>query len=474
MMLTAEQKQNITAWYDAHEDQLIADLTELCSYDSERRDPLPGMPFGKEAADCLAAAEKMLEGYGFRVKNYENYVLTADMGPEDRGLDILAHLDVVPVSNGWTVTDPFTCKIVDGKIYGRGTCDDKGPALAALYAMRAIKELGLPVSTGIRLILGSDEECGSSDLRYYFQKESSAPNSFSPDAEFPLINIEKARLGGGFSCSVVPAEKLPRVTSVSSGLKLNIVPDYATAKIEGLSVEELSAAYEALSMKDKDTLEISYVEEGSEVAVTMHGRTAHASTPQMGVNALTALLTYLSVLPLSDEKLHAQIRGVSAMFPQGDFYGEACGAAVEDPEAGKSTYSLNMFQLQGDHMEGLIDCRASLAATDENTTDVLAAGFSKLDLTAVPSRLSPAHYVPAESEIVKKLLSAWTEVTGKTGKPIAIGGGTYVHHIENGVAFGCGELGVDTHMHGDDEFMELSQIRMSYEVFVRAILNVCQ
>ena len=140
-----------------------------------------------------------MKKYGLATRNYENYVVTGDFSEKEKALDILAHLDVVPVTEDWTVTKPFEPKIVDGKIYGRGTADDKGPAIAALYALRAIRELGIPMKKSVRLILGSDEECGSGDLEYYYAKEQEAPYTFTPDADFPLINIEKGSFHGVFS-----------------------------------------------------------------------------------------------------------------------------------------------------------------------------------------------------------------------------------------------------------------------------------
>lgn len=142
--------------------------------------------------------------YGFAVTNYDNYAIAADFNQEEKGLDILAHLDVVPAGEGWQETDPFTPLIKEGKMFGRGTADDKGPAIAAIYAMRAVKELGYPLKKNVRLVLGSDEECGSSDLEYYYKKEVEAPCTFSPDAEFPVINIEKGGMRGHFEKHPMP------------------------------------------------------------------------------------------------------------------------------------------------------------------------------------------------------------------------------------------------------------------------------
>ena len=176
------QKQ-IEAWAEAHRDAMIEDIKTLVRIRSDKEPSLPGKPYGEGPADVLQKALALAEGYGFHVTNYDNYVGTVDYKTEnDHHLDILSHLDVVPVADGWTVTEPFDPIVQDGRIYGRGTADDKGPSIAALYALRCVKELGVPLKHNVRLIWGCDEECGSSDIAYYFQKEPEAVYTFSPDA----------------------------------------------------------------------------------------------------------------------------------------------------------------------------------------------------------------------------------------------------------------------------------------------------
>ena len=191
----------------------------------------------------------MMEEYGFSITNYDNYVGTADLNDKERQLDILAHLDVVPAGEGWTVTEPFEPVEKDGKLYGRGTADDKGPAVAALYAMRAIKELNIPVKKNVRLILGTDEECGSSDIEVYYKREQEAPMTFSPDAAFPVINIEKGRIPGGFTASFAASEALPKIVSIDAGIKVNVVPGKAKAVVAGLDMDVLTAAADEAEKK---------------------------------------------------------------------------------------------------------------------------------------------------------------------------------------------------------------------------------
>ena len=466
-------KERLHAYFQDHLGELLEDISTLVPINSEDMEPEAGMPFGRGPAQCLEAAGQIMKRYGFAVKNYDNYVVTADIGPVPRKLDILAHLDVVPAGEGWTVTEPFRAKIQDGRIYGRGTADDKGPAVCALYAIRAIQELGIPLRSGVRLILGSNEERGSGDLRYYYQKEKSAPMSFSPDADFPVINVEKGGLFAGFHSNTAAPSALPRLVKLQSGIRGNIVPDRATAMIEGFTLPEIQSA--ANRFMEQCAVTVTCVRHGEAVCVTVEGKTAHASTPERGENAITAMLELLASLPLAESETRDQLIALHKLFPHGDFHGKALSVDLEDAVSGKTTLSLNILQFEDGQFSGLFDCRACLAATDENTTDVV---YGKLKENGfLPDSedrgMYPPHHVPEESELVQSLLRAYSEITGKEGKPIAIGGGTYVHNIENGVAFGCAVEDVDNHMHGADEFMEIDMILQSCEIFAQAILNLC-
>lgn len=464
--------QSLKQYFLDHKDALLKDLSTLVAINSEDMPPEPGMPYGRGPAECLAAAARIMEGYGFPVTNYDNYVIAADFGPAPRKLDILAHLDVVPAGEGWTVTEPFTPKIVDGRIYGRGTCDDKGPALCALYAMRAIKELGIPLKNGVRLILGSNEECGSDDLVYYFAKETSAPMTFSPDADYPVINVEKGMLRSAFTAQLPTEEPLPRLVSFHSGTVVNVVPDRAVALVEGLSMDTIDEI--ARTFMSEVPVQVTCDEQDGGVSVQIKGRNAHASTPNRGENALTALLAFLSKLPLADSDTTHAFHALARLFPHGDFHGAALGVNLEEEVAGKTTLTLDILNLADGNLKGVSDARVCLAGTDENTTRVIAAKLTEAGFTPDPdTAMIPPHHVPADSELVQALLKVYTDVTGKEGKPIAIGGGTYVHHIDNGVAFGCMVPEVDNHLHGADEFMEISAILESCEIFARAILDLC-
>ena len=466
----------IREYMDAHVEEMVADACALIAINSEKMEAKPGMPFGEGNAQVFEEAEKILARCGFPVKNYENYVLTADMNDGPACLDILAHLDVVPAGEGWQVTEPFAPVVKDGLLYGRGSADDKGPAVAALYAMRAVKELGIPVKGNCRLILGGDEECGSSDIRYYYSKEAQAPMTFSPDAEFPLINIEKGSLHLRFSAEADDQMTTPALLEIQAGTKINVVPGKARARVKGIDVEDLKKIAEEITARTGVTFEFTPVEDSNtdEIAVLAIGAAAHAASPHMGNNALTALLTFLAEVPFGSDKVREILTQASRLYPHGDWNGKSLGVNHRDDISGELTLSLNLFSYDGKEFAGIFDCRAPICANDANTADVVRAKMTEAGFSVSAGKMNPPHYVPEESPFVQTLLDCYEAVTGKRGRPLAIGGGTYVHHIENGVAFGCGELDVDNRMHGADEFMSVEQMKNSAVIFAYAIAKLCQ
>lgn len=463
----------VCQWLDDHRDDLVEDTKKLIEINSEKAPAKEGMPFGEGPAKALAAAAEIMEKHGMTVRNYDNYVVTGDLNDKKKTLDILAHTDVVPVSpEDWTVTAPFTPIVIGDNLYGRGSSDDKGPAMAALYAMDAVKSCGAELSGNVRLILGSDEECGSSDIEYYYKTEEEAPYTFSPDAEFPVINIEKGGMMGLFSAEFVPSEASPKVTSFKCGQKINVIPGKAYADIEGISKAELEAYAEKSAAVTG--MEFTITEENGICHVLAIGKSAHASMPEGGNNALTGMLSFLDTLPLAECDMKTKIHELNRLLPHGDGAGKALGVAMEDAESGALTLSFDLIEMDAKGFSGAFDCRAPICANDKNCRLVVKKNFEAVGISLKDEPMREPHNVPGDSYFVKTLLECYEKHSGKKGEPMAIGGGTYVHHLKNGVAFGCGELGVDTKMHGDDEFMPISQLILSAKIFAEAIVRLCK
>ncbi len=464
-------RKEIEQYIEDHKQEMMEDIFTLCRIDSQKMPYEEGKPYGKGPAEALAQALSIAERYGFAVTNYDNYVGTADFSDKEKQLDILAHLDVVPAGEGWEVTKPFEPVLKDGKLYGRGTADDKGPAVAALYGMRAVKELGIPLSKNVRLILGTDEECGSSDLVHYYGIEEEAPMSFSPDATFPVTNVEKGGLAGHFTGSFEPSDKLPRLVSLEAGIKVNVVPGKAYGIVEGL---ERSVMDEVAKQVEEETgVRFDLETTESATKITAMGTGAHAAHPDDGNNALTGLLTYLTRLPLAPCGQVTVLHKLLELIPHGDVHGAGLGIAMEDEISGKLTLAFSLLKVTEDQLDGTFDSRCPLCSNEENVLKVVKERMASVGLDLENESMKKPHHVDGDSYFVKTLLKTYEEYTGRKGECQSMGGGTYVHNLKNGVAFGASMPETDNHMHGADECAVLEELVVSAKMFAQVIVELC-
>lgn len=464
-------REEIEKYIEDHKNEMLEDICALCRINSEKMPYQPGMPFGKGTVEALSLALAMGEKYGFSINNYDNYVGTIDLNDKESQLDILAHLDVVPAGDGWEITTPFEPVVKDGNLYGRGTADDKGPAVAALYAMRAVKELGIPLKKNTRLILGTDEECGSSDIAHYYKVEKEAPMTFSPDSSFPVTNIEKGSLKGDFTAEFEKSGALPRLVSFTSGTKVNVVPSKAEAVVEGLSASEIEAAAKAAEKELDITFQITMA--GAQVKILAAGANGHASTPWKGKNALTGLLTLIGRLPLADCPQLEIVKSLNVLMPHGDVYGKGLGIAMEDELSGPLTLAFSILTITENSMEGSFDSRCPICANEDNMLKVAKASMKKHGISLNNDSMRPPHHVSGDSDFVRTLLNCYEMYTGKKGGCVAIGGGTYVHELKNGVAFGASMPDTENRMHGADEFAVVEELVTSAKIFAQVIVDLC-
>ena len=281
-------KRAIETWFTGKEEQMvrqIADLVAVPSVGGESAGPC--QPFGEGPAKALEVALLQAQAAGLRAENQGGYVLTADLNDCPDELHILAHLDVVAPGEGWD-TDPYTLVQEGDLIYGRGVDDDKGPAVAAMMAMECVKALNVPLKRNVKLVLGTDEESGSRDIAHYYATVPYAPCSFSPDAEFPVINIEKGLYTPVITGQWEAQPELPQVVSLTGGIRINVVPRQAEAVIHKLTSCATTPLAVATGWVTGTEIEVVDIEGG--VKITCTGRDAHASTPEEGTNAITALL----------------------------------------------------------------------------------------------------------------------------------------------------------------------------------------
>ena len=323
----------------------IRDLQRLVSVRSvSRGEPaMPGKPFGKSVDEALQTALNIARNLGFEnVRNLDGYAGVIEYGEGEETLGILAHLDVVPAGEGWTYP-PFGAQLHGGRIYGRGTLDDKGAAVSAMYALAAVKESGVRMRRKVRIILGTDEEIGSLGVAHYLKVEGPPTLAFTPDAEYPVVNSEMGILQATYRREGTYGIR------VSVGTAANVIPGVVTATLPVPAKETL--------IPDGFTACFA----GNTVTVT--GRGGHASMPSFAKNALQAMLQVLreQELPEPDASL---VNGLSSLWAM-DLHGERFGIDVSD-ESGRTTYSPDMFTVDETGATFTCDCRHpfSLQAED--------------------------------------------------------------------------------------------------------------
>ena len=428
-----------------------------------------GKPFGENISRVLALALSDAEKMGFAARSVDGYAGEISLGQGEQTMGMLAHLDIVPAGDGWT-HDPFGCERENGRVYGRGVQDDKGPAVAALYAMRAVKEAGVPLKDGVRLILGTDEESGMRGLRYYKEREKMPDYGFSPDADYPLINIEKG--GVGIALSAVSAgedgAEIP-IYEMNAGVRVNVVPGTARAVVGtgNVSVDEMKSRLAGMG-PEKMSYRINVTPlDGGRAQIEAVGVSAHASLPHLGLNAAGLLFKALKAMGAGGGIREAVAALADKFGTEGD--GASAGVKTDDAECGPLTCNVGLLRFDGVKLEVVLDIRWPLAT---NETEIL--GRMAMALSGTPLSLRRAgghgvHHVPKDHKVVKGLLEVYHDVTGLPAYPIAIGGGTYSRMMPNTVAFGiCFPGDVDT-CHMPDEYIDWEKFILSVKIFAHAI-----
>lgn len=463
-----DAKYNIQKEIDGITEELVSNLGTLIGVRSVREDAEPGLPFGKGPAKALETMLEIAKGLGFAVRNVDNYVGIIDSNPKkETTLGILCHLDVVPEGGNWH-TDPYKMVQENGYLFGRGVSDDKGPAMAVLYAMLLIKKLEIKLSGNVRFIVGTDEECGSSDLRYYMEKEKLPDRLFTPDATYPVINLEKGQLRTEFSKSFKSTGS-KTVLSLKGGTVINAVPEKCEATVRGFTSKALRDVVDRVT---RDT-RFTFLEDGNDITITCHGKSAHASAPVIGHNALTSMITLLGALETDDETGKG-FSVLSKVFEYDEWKGEKLGIKMYDKKSGNLTMVHSIAEYNGSEYTGKIDIRFPICTCKAELQKKIESTFKKNDIKATLFFGAEPHYVDENSEFVQTLLRVYEGVTGKTGECIAIGGGTYVHETTGGVAFGAEVQGEDNHVHGADERISIDVLKMNVRMFTEAIYELCK
>ncbi|KMK77792.1 dipeptidase PepV [Alkalihalobacillus pseudalcaliphilus] len=428
-----------------------------------------GQPFGVEIGKALDFILEIGKKDEFFVKNVDGYAGVIELGEGKDMIGVLGHLDVVPAGKGWDYP-PFGAPLENGRIYARGAMDDKGPTMAAYFAMKIIKELKLPLSKRIRLIIGTDEESDWRCVEYYQKHEEMPSFGIAPDADFPIINAEKGLLDvelqfkGDSDC-----QSNLELIEFNSGERLNMVPDTARASIiAGTSEDQVRLKFERW-LSESEYLGRAYVE-GEHLILQCEGVSVHGSTPEKGINAGLLLTEFLLTLSLQ-ERAEQYLSFINEYI---DSDGQKLNIACSDSVSGALTVNAGIFNFSKE--EGIIglNIRVPVEVPMDKALFAIKQQAEELSFTCQVKSEMNANFVSEQEEEIRILQSVYERQTGQQAVLLSTGGATYARALEKGVAFGAQFPGREDLAHQKNEYIIVEDLLKMTAIYAEALYELAK
>lgn len=451
-------------WLKAHEDELLKDTVAVLQIDSIESEPKPDAPFGEGNRKALDFVLQRARDFGMKTTDLEGYIGYADFGQGERLVMTLGHLDVVPVGPGWKHA-PFGGDIDGGYIYARGSNDDKGPSMAAFYAMRAIKECLPDLQSRMRVVFGCNEESGFKCVEHYMKTEEAPTYGVAPDSGWPLYHAEK-----GIANFVVTAE-IPvnadfQILSVEGGQRPNIVIERCRAQVRVSDSVRKQVEEKVTDRWDKN---VTATWNGDVLDIDVQGKAAHGANPFMGDNAATRLFRFL--YEIAPFQLGDWLEDVLKM---GQTSGAGIGVAGADEVSGELTCNFGIIktnptpntQHPTPSLEMLFNLRYPVTWKGDQLADRCHKFLSKLKgkYSMKAERDSPSLYFPLDHPLVKTIVEVYEAETGEKREPGVMGGGTYARAIPNTVSIGTSWDG-DGPAHENDERLAIDSLFKASRIY---------
>ncbi|MEJ6951677.1 dipeptidase PepV [Natronospora cellulosivora (SeqCode)] len=465
---------------DELKNNLIKSTQELIRIKSVKAEEEEGMPFGSGINEALDSTLQIAQSMGLKNKNIDAYAGYIEIGDGEELLGVLCHLDVVPEGSNWTYP-PYGAEIVDNKIYGRGSIDNKGPAMASLYALKAIADSDIKLKKRVRLILGTDEESNWQGIDYYLKNEETPDIAFSPDAEFPVIHGEKGILNFKLSKvlsnvdkndSLDKSKKTKRIKSIiiEGGNAPNMVPDFCKAIIESNYYDYINEkAYQYNMNNMSANLELNQEEE--KIVINSHGVSSHGSLPQEGVNAISHLMLFLQNLDLLSGEIDSFLNFYIENFGL-EFNGQSLGYEGQGNPSHLLTLNIGQIKINSEKAEIVIDIRYPLSWEKEKVVGDIKKLIKTYDIKYQELNHKPSLYVEKVDPLVEKLMKVYQDYTGDKSEAVIIGGGTYARAIEKAVAFGPTFPGQEELAHQKDEYISVDDLILITKIYAAAIIEL--
>ena len=449
---------SIDAFAEENRDNILRDITRLVAVPSVEGEAAPGAPFGPGPKAALAKALEIAEELGLSTCNADSYIGWAETGTiadDQKFLATITHTDVVPEGNGWDA-DPYTVRVRDGWLLGRGVADDKGPSILCLYALKYLKDSGVQLKYPVRALLGANEETNMHDVDYYAEHYPMPAFCFTPDAEFPVCNGEK----GGFNGEIVSSKLDGIITAFEGGVAHNAVPDRASCTVQ--------VAAGALVQTEGVTFEAG---EGGSTIIRGWGKSGHAAMPEGTVNAISLIVDCLlkSGVCTPQEDAYLQVLHASTD-------GSALGIAADDGLFDPLTIIGGTIEMKDGVIRQSFDCRYPTNTDPEKMTAIMTQVCGDAaHLEDLSSRVP--FYIAADSPAIQTLITTYNDVTGEGKTPFTMGGGTYARHFPYAVSFGPEHTDLPLPefagpMHGANEGANFDKLIEALKIYILALLRL--
>ncbi len=438
-----------------HQEEALAALQDLVAIPSvlDESQAKPGQPFGPECLRALEHTLALCESLGLRTfKDPEGYYGYAEVGQGEDLFGILCHLDVVPAvgQTGWQ-TEPFTPVVTDETIIARGTQDDKGPTIAALYGVKALLDAKVTFNQRVRFIFGTDEENLWRCINRYNEKEEMITAGFVPDSKFPLTFAEKGLLQVYFEGP--GSEQL----TLQAGGSLNVVPDHA----------EYQGSEAAAVASELKKLGYDFQQQGEEIAVA--GKSVHSKLAPQGVNAIARLAEAL----VNTGEFANPILEIVGKVIKEDATGESLVGLFTDEVSGPMTLNVANITITPENSRVGLDIRYPVTLEKETLVKALGEVCAEYGVTYREHDYIAPLYVPLDSELIVTLLGTYRELTGDMTEPFVNGGATFARAMNNCVAFGAMFVDTPDYLHQANEQWPLASLYQVMEIYAETIYRIC-
>ena len=448
--------------YQKYHEEMVKELQKIIQIKTVLDTPVENGPFGLGNKQCLEYVLHLCQRLGFKTKNLDGYCGYAEVGEGKEIFGIIVHLDVVPEGEGWDYP-PYEGRIVNDRMYGRGTWDDKGPAMVSIYAIKALMDAGFKFNKRVRIIFGCNEETGSLCVEHYIKTEGQITYGYTPDADFPVIYGEKAINNLTIQGKESNQGDL-QLVSIHAGEAFNAVISKANFVLKDLN--NVNATIEQLK-KILQELDIEYIIDSHDTTIllTVIGKAAHGSLPMLGKNAASYGIFALNKLGINNSFIQWYAKYIAL-----EYNGKSLNCYAQD-EYGDIAVNVGIVKYEKDQSFVGMNCRLPFNTDSNKVLNAMKETLKDENVSVKLEYDSKGFLMDKNGPMIQAMMKAYQQVTKDyETQPMCIAGGTYARHFHNCVGFGASlPFSPEENIHSANERIQLKNLDILLEIYVEAI-----